>query len=80
MVAYTWFLQRWHLQWDLLASACAFTCVNSCRYTAGAHSADLYKLLLHEEGCYFRRHRDNERLAGCFGGGPVQVGTIRRCA
>ncbi len=29
--------------------------------------ADLYKLLLYDEGCFFRRHRDNERLDGVFG-------------
>jgi len=29
--------------------------------------ASLYKLLLYEEGCFFARHRDNERLDGMFG-------------
>ncbi|KAL9190754.1 hypothetical protein ACHAXT_000460 [Thalassiosira profunda] len=29
--------------------------------------ANLYKLLLYEEGCFFARHRDNERLDGMFG-------------
>jgi hypothetical protein len=28
--------------------------------------ASLYKLLLYEEGCFFARHRDNERLDGMF--------------
>jgi hypothetical protein len=28
--------------------------------------ADLYKLLLYEEWCFFRRHRDNERLVWWF--------------
>ena len=28
--------------------------------------ATLYKLLLYEEGCFFARHRDNERLKGMF--------------
>jgi len=35
--------------------------------------ADLYKLLLYEEGCFFRRHRDNERLNGCFGTLVIQL-------
>ena len=26
--------------------------------------ASLYKLLLYEEGCFFAKHRDNERLDG----------------
>jgi len=30
-------------------------------------SAHLYKLLLYEPGCFFLRHRDNERLDGMFG-------------
>jgi hypothetical protein len=30
-------------------------------------NAHLYKLLLYEEGCFFARHRDNERLDGMFG-------------
>lgn len=29
--------------------------------------ASLYKMLLYEEGCFFARHRDNERLDGMFG-------------
>jgi hypothetical protein len=35
--------------------------------------ADLYKLLFYEEGCFFRRHRDNERLDGCFGTLVIQL-------
>ena len=30
-------------------------------------NAHLYKLLLYEDGCFFARHRDNERLDGMFG-------------
>ena len=29
--------------------------------------ANLYKLLLYEPGCFFKKHRDNERLDGMFG-------------
>jgi hypothetical protein len=35
--------------------------------------ADLYRLLVYEEGCFFRRHRDNERLDGCFGTLVIQL-------
>jgi len=40
---------------------------------------DLYKLLLYEEGCYFRRHRDNERMPGCFGTLVIQLPSVGRC-
>ena len=30
-------------------------------------SAHLYKLLLYEQGDFFARHRDNERMDGMFG-------------
>jgi hypothetical protein len=36
----------------------------STDYNVTAH---LYKLLLYEPGCFFDRHRDNERLDGMFG-------------
>lgn len=35
--------------------------------------ASLYKFLLYEEGCFFARHRDNERLHGMFGTLVVQL-------
>lgn len=34
--------------------------------TEYAIEAHLYKLLLYEKGCFFARHRDNERLDGMF--------------
>jgi hypothetical protein len=36
----------------------------------------MYKLLMYEEGCFFRRHRDNERLAACFGTLVIQLPSI----
>lgn len=33
----------------------------------GKIEANLYKFLLYEKGCFFRRHRDNERLPRMFG-------------
>ena len=35
--------------------------------------ASLYKFLLYEEGCFFARHRDNERLCGMFGTLVIQL-------
>ncbi len=32
-----------------------------------AVKANLYKLLLYDEGCFFARHHDSERLDGMFG-------------
>jgi hypothetical protein len=36
-------------------------------------TADLYKLLVYEPGCFFSRHRDNERLDGTFGTLVIQL-------
>lgn len=33
----------------------------------GTIESNLYKFLLYEKGCFFRRHRDNERLPRMFG-------------
>ena len=36
----------------------------------------MYKLLVYEEGCFFRKHRDDERMEGCFGTLVIQLPSI----
>jgi hypothetical protein len=50
---------------------------NPCAYTVISWLQSLLSKInlyrYNEEGCYFRRHRDNERLAGCFGTLVIQL-------
>ena len=39
-------------------------------------TAKLYKVLLYEEGCFFRRHRDNERINDMFGTLVIQLPSV----
>jgi hypothetical protein len=42
--------------------------------------AKLYKMLMYEPGCFFRKHRDNERLPGMFGTLVIQLPSVYKGA